>query len=166
MQTSKENQTEREVIDIKSLMIDTLRKMGCDPKEIEGGAVAVAYQGENFCMKFGGMFVNIWDLGWCDINVNDLNLPRLRQAINLANFEFGPTIVLADPDENGIMDIHSRYGILFHPSLPNLTEYMAITFNWFFRAKNNLHINYNRLLVEDEKQQTNQNPNDTNPCNN
>ena len=166
MQTQNENQTEREVVNTKGLMIETLRQMGCDPKEIEDGAVGAVFQGEKFYMRFGGWFVNIWDLGWSSINVNDLNLPKLRKAINLANFEFGPTIVLTDPDENGVMDIHTRYGILLHPSLPDLTEYLANTFNMFFKAKNNLHLNYNRLIVEQENQHSDLNRQDMNPCTN
>ena len=166
MQTPKENQKDREVINTKDLMVETLRQMGCDPKEIEDGAVGVVFQGEKFYMRFGGFFVNIWDLGWSSINLNDLNLPKLRQAINLANFEFGPTIVLTDPDENGVMDIHTRYGIMLHPSLPDLTDYIGHAFNLFFKAKNNLHLNYNRLRVEEENRKISQTPNDTNPCSN
>lgn len=148
MKEEKEKLSEEIAANTRNLMIETLKLMGCDPKEIDDGAVYVVYQGEKFFMKFGGLFVNIWDLGWSNINVNDLNLPKVRQAINLTNFEFGPTVVLTEPDENGNMQIHTRYGIVFHSSLPDLTEYLSNTLGLFFRAKKDMHQNYNRLIAE------------------
>lgn len=53
MQTPKENKTEGTVINTKDLMFETLLQMGCNPQEIEDGAVGVVFQGEKFYMRFG-----------------------------------------------------------------------------------------------------------------
>lgn len=166
MQTPKENQTEGTVINIKALLIETVRQLGCEPEEVDENSVITTFQGEKFYINVGGMFINIWDLGWSSINVNDLNLPKLRRAINRANIEFGPTIVLGEPAADGTMDISSRYGIVLHPSLPDLHYYLKYALELFFQTKNNLHKSYNMLLIEEEKQNSAQNPQDINPCNN
>lgn len=166
MEKKEENRRAQTLMETKELLLETLRQMGCQPEDTDENGVSVVYQGEEFKMRIGGLMINIWDPGWSSINVNDLNVPRVRAAINMANFEFGPTVVLSEPDEKGEMFLHSRYAIIFHPALPELQSLLKHTFNMFFRAKETVHLMYNRLIVDEESQQRPQIHPDSNPCDN
>lgn len=166
MQTSEENRTENEFVNTKDLMLYNLRQMGFEPHELEDGGTRLIYQGEDFYMRFSGSFVEMWDLAWSRINVNDPNLPKLRDAINLANIQFGPTTILQVPDENGFVEICTRYDFLVHPALNNLPEYLRFVFNLFFRVKDDIRLNYNNLLLEEERHRASNKPQDNAPCSN
>ena len=72
----------------RQLMIDTLRAIGCQPTSNPDETIDVAYQGENFRMDFGGAYAHIWDPGWTAVRADDPNLPKIREAINAANYKF------------------------------------------------------------------------------
>ena len=96
-------------------MFNTLSEIGCQPEKANDGSINVQYQGETFHMDFGGMYARVWDPMWAGIKANDPDLPQIREAVNAANFNFGPTIVLTSPDENGIIGFHTRRDIMLHP---------------------------------------------------
>lgn len=166
MKKTNENQNEQQEVDFKPLMFETLKEMGCQPVMDENEDIIAAYQGEKFQIQMKAMFFNIWDLAWAQINVNDPTLPRVKEAINLTNFEFGPSVVLSQPNSEGIMYFHSRYGAVFHPNLPALNDYMAYVFNLFFSAKEAVQRNYQRLIAEEASKGLLKNPYDSAPCEN
>lgn len=160
------NQMNQEVINTKTLMLKALHELGCQPEEFEDDTVGVVFQGENFRIDFWEMYAVIWDLGWSHVNINDLNLPKVREAINRANFQIGPTIVMGDAEDDGNRIIHSRYNIPLHPGIPNLTDYIAQSFNMFFNAKQRVFREFNQLKIEEESKQNFPNPKDIDPCKN
>lgn len=166
MKKKKEDQAESPEVRTRNLLVDALRQIGCQPEMNDDETVDVTYQGEHFHINIGGVFLNIWDLGWSSINVSDLNLPKVRLAVNLANFEFGPTVVLSDPNEDGTMYLHSRYGIVLQPELPHLEDYLRYSLDLFFKAKDNVHQQFNLLLVDDAKGKSQGDPSDVRPCSN
>lgn len=135
-------------LDTAGLMVSVLESLGCQPKMDENGVLEVAYQGELFRMEFGGYNVRVWDPGWAQISLNDPNWPDLREAINITNLSFGPTVVYTLPPEEGMANIHSRRDIILHPSVPDNKDYMQAVLNSFFEIKETLREKFHSRMEE------------------
>ena len=152
IKTKKETEImEHPKYNTQQLMVSTLTQIGCQPTVNEDDTVAVTYQGEHFHIDFGGLYAQIWDLGWAGVSVNDPELPKIREAVNHTNFDFGPTVVMTNPDDKGTMYFHSRLGILLHPDIPEIDNYLRSNLNMFFRTKEAVRQNFQQLTVEQQK---------------
>lgn len=156
--SSQEVNTEKETgimenpkYNTQQLMMSTLTQIGCQPTINEDDTVAVTYQGELFHIDFGGLYAQIWDLGWAGVSVNDPELPKIREAVNHTNFDFGPTVVMTNPDDKGTMYFHSSLGILMHPDIPEIDGYLRSNLDMFFRTKESVRQNFQQITVEQQK---------------
>lgn len=137
--------------DTARLMFNALSEIGCQPETDNDGSINVQYQGETFHMDFGGMYARVWDPMWAGIKANDPDLPQIREAVNAANFNFGPTIVLTSPDENGIIGFHTRRDIMLHPLCPDNAPYVKAVLDSFFEAKEQLKGNFQEIKASQDK---------------
>lgn len=137
--------------DTARLMFNALSEIGCQPEKDNDGSINVQYQGENFHIDFGGMYARVWDPMWAGIKANDPNLPQIREAVNAANFNFGPTIVLTSPDENGIIGFHTRRDIMLHPLCPDNAAYVKAVLDSFFEAKEQVKGNFQEIKASQDK---------------
>ena len=137
--------------DTARLMFNALCEIGCQPEKDNDGSINVQYQGETFHMDFGGMYARVWDPMWAGIKANDPNLPQIREAVNAANFNFGPTIVLTSPDENGIIGFHTRRDIMLHPLYPDNAPYVKAVLDSFFEAKEQVKGNFQEIKASQDK---------------
>lgn len=137
--------------DTARLMFNVLSEIGCQPEKDNDGSINVQYQGENFHIDFGGMYARVWDPMWAGIKANDPNLPQIREAVNAANFNFGPTIVLTSPDENGIIGFHTRRDIMLHPLCPDNAPYVKAVLDSFFEAKEQIKGNFQEIKASQDK---------------
>ena len=140
-----------EQTDTARLMFNALCEIGCQPEKDNDGSINVQYQGENFHIDFGGMYAIVWDPMWAGIKANDPNLPQIREAVNAANFNFGPTIVLSSPDEDGIIGFHTRRDIMLHPSCPDNAQYVKAVLDSFFKAKEQVKGNFQEIKASQDK---------------
>lgn len=131
--------------DTKGLMFDILGQLGCQPAANDDGTISVQYQGENFFMEFGGMYARVWDPMWAGVKTDDPDMPNIRQAVNAANFEFGPTVVMTNPDDEGFIGIHSRRDIMLHPACPDNAQYVKAVLDTFFDAKERVRRNLHEI---------------------
>lgn len=139
---SMKNDTQNEEVqkpDTIGLMFKTLSNIGCQPAKNEDGTLTVSYQGENFHMEFGGIYVRVWDPGWAFIKADDPDIPIAREAVNATNFNFGPTVVLTRPNDEGIIRFHTRRDIMFHPACPDNEPFVKAVLESFFDAKEDVH---------------------------
>ena len=137
--------------DTARLMFNVLSEIGCQPEKDNDGSINVQYQGETFHMDFGGMYARVWDPMWAGIKANDPDLPQIREAVNAANFNFGPTIVLSSPDEDGIIGFHTRRDIMLHPSCPDNAQYVKAVLDSFFEAKEQVKGNFQEIKASQDK---------------
>ena len=137
--------------DTARLMFNVLSEIGCQPEKDNDGSINVQYQGENFHIDFGGMYARVWDPMWAGIKANDPNLPQIREAVNAANFNFGPTIVLSSPDEDGIIGFHTRRDIMLHPLCPDNAPYVKAVLDSFFEAKEQVKGNFQEIKASQDK---------------
>ena len=140
------------------LMMRTLHNLGCQPSANEDGTLSVQYQGENFHMEFGGMYARVWDPMWAGIKADDPDLPNIREAVNAANFNFGPTVVMTKPDEEGVIGFHSRRVIMLHPACPDNVPFVKAVLDSFFDAKEQVRSNFQQINAKQMEQQKNRRP--------
>ena len=140
------------------LMMRTLHNLGCQPSANEDGTLSVQYQGENFHMEFGGMYARVWDPMWAGIKADDPDLPNIREAVNAANFNFGPTVVMTKPDEEGVIGFHSRRDIMLHPACPDNVPFVKAVLDSFFDAKEQVRSNFQQINTKQMEQQKNRRP--------
>lgn len=140
------------------LMFRSLCELGCQPTKNDDGSIIVQYQGENFIMEFGERYVRIWDPQWSAIKADNPELPQVREAVNSANFNFGPTVVMTPPDENGVIEFHSRYDIMLHPACPDNPSYVRATLDYFFMAKEHVVSIFDQLKQDQSEAHKNRRP--------
>lgn len=144
--------------DTQRLMFNTLSQLGCQPTANDDGTISVQYQGENFHMEFGGMYARVWDPMWAGIKADDPELPKVREAINAANYNFGPTVVLTAPDKEGVIGFHSRRDIMLHPACPDNVPFVKAVLDSFFDAKEQVRSNFQQINAKQMEQQKNRRP--------
>lgn len=129
-------------------MFKTLNNLGCQPTKNDDGTLTVSYQGENFHMEFGGMYARVWDPMWAGIKADDPDMPKIREAVNATNFNFGPTVVLTAPDDEGVVGFHSRRDIMLHPACPDNEPFVKAVLDSFFDAKEQVRSNFQQINAE------------------
>lgn len=139
--------------DAKKIAYKCLTLLGCQPEMLEDGAMRIKYQGETFVFEFSGWYVRIWDPLWADINKDDPDAIRIKEAINNTNFEFGPTIVMSAPNKNGGIGLHSRQDIMLHPACPDNVQYLRIVLDAFFHTKESVRRNFQQLKSQQQQEQ-------------
>ena len=134
--------------DTLGLMFRTLSNFGCQPTKNEDGTLSVSYQGENFHMEFGGRYVKIWDPMWAGIKVDDPNMSKIRDAVNAANFNFGPTVVMSALEDDDIIGFHSHRDIMLHPACPDNEPFVKAVLDSFFKAKELVRSNFQKINTQ------------------
>lgn len=157
MKSQQEDQ-EKKKPDTLGLMLNTLNQLGCQPTANDDGSISVQYQGENFHMEFGGMYARVWDPMWAGIKVDDPDLPNIREAVNAANFNFGPTVVLTKPNDEGIIGLHSRRDIMLHPACPDNVPFVKAVLDSFFDTKEEVRNNFQQINIKQMDTQKNRRP--------
>lgn len=159
-QNNEEMKQEQEVVkpDTLALMLNTLNQLGCQPQANEDGTLSVQYQGENFHMEFGGMYARVWDPMWAGIKADDPDMPKIREAVNAANFNFGPTVVLTAPNDEGIIGFHSRRDIMLHPACPDNVPFVKAVLDSFFDAKEEVRNKFQQINAKQMEAQKNRRP--------
>lgn len=155
---NEETTETRKEPDTLGLMFNSLQQFGCQPTVNDDGSLSVQYQGENFHIDFGGMYARVWDPMWAGIKADDPDLPKIREAVNATNFNFGPTIVLTAPDEEGLIGFHSRYDIMLHPACPDNAHYIKAVLDTFFDAKEHVRSNFQQINTQQIEKQKNRRP--------
>lgn len=154
--TSSSNQGNRP--DTLGLMFNTLNALGCQPTKNDDGSLSVCYQGENFHMEFGGMYARVWDPMWAGVKADDPEMPKIREAVNAANFNFGPTVVLSTPNDQGVISFHSRRDILLHPACPDNIPFVKAVLDSFFDTKEEVRNRYQQINAQQTEMQKNRRP--------
>ena len=144
--------------DTHGLMINALSQLGCQPTANDDGTISVQYQGENFHMEFGGMYARVWDPMCAGIKADEPDLPNIREAVNAANFNFGPTVVMTKPDEEGVIGFHSRRDIMLHPACPDNVPFVKAVLDSFFDAKEQVRSNFQQINAQQMEMQRNRRP--------
>lgn len=153
-----QGQNEVQKPDTIGLMFRTLSNLGCQPTANEDGTLSVQYQGENFHMEFGGMYARVWDPMWAGVKADDPDMPKIREAVNAANFNFGPTVVLTAPNDEGVIGFHSRRDIMLHPACPDNVPFVKAVLDSFFDAKEQVRNSFQQINAKQMEATKNRRP--------
>lgn len=149
---NEETTETRKEPDTLGLMLMALSNLGCQPTKNDDGTLSVSYQGENFHMEFGGMYARVWDPMWAGVKADDPDLPKIREAINAANFSFGPTVVLTAPNEEGVIGFHSRRDIMLHPACPDNEPFVKAVLDSFFDTKEQVRSSFQQINSQQQQE--------------
>lgn len=144
-----------------NIVFGALQALGCQPELKDDNTLVVSYQGETFQFDFGespSRYTRIWDPCWAGIKTDDPQINLIKEAINVTNYNFGPTIVMTEPDENNVITFHSRYDIMVHPACPDNDQYLKSVLDSFFYAKEAVRNNFQNLNVKQAEQHKNRRP--------
>lgn len=144
-----------------NIVFDALQSLGCQPEFGEHNILTVSYQGETFEFNFSenrSRFVRVWDPCWAAINANDPQFNLIKDAVNAANFNFGPTVLMTEPDENNMVVFHSRFDIIIHPECHDNDKYLKSILDSFFYAKEATRSNYHHLNTAQTELHKNRRP--------
>ena len=135
MKNAGQRVTSKNDKEAKEIAISCLTELGCQPEVYKDGSVGVSYQGENFHLEFGGRYARIWDPMWAGVKGEDPDMPKIKEAVNATNFNFGPTVVMTAPDEDGDIGLHSHRDIMLHPACPDNVIFLKAVLDSFFDTK-------------------------------
>lgn len=144
-----------------NIVFGALQSLGCQPELKDEHTILVSYQGETFQFDFGespSRYARIWDPGWAGIKTDDPQINLVKEAVNVTNYNFGPTIVMTEPDEDNVIAFHSRYDIMVHPACPDNDQYLKSVLDSFFYAKEAVRNNFQNLNVKQAEQHKNRRP--------
>lgn len=158
MKDAGQKVTSKNKKDAKEIALSCLTELGCQPEEYKDGSVGVSYQGENFHLEFGGRYARIWDPMWAGIKDGDPDMPKIKEAVNATNFNFGPTVVMTAPDEDGDIGLHSRRDIMLHPACPDNLIFIKAVLDSFFDTKEQVRSNFQKIDVKQVETKKNRRP--------
>ena len=152
MKNAGQRVTSKNDKEAKEIAISCLTELGCQPEVYKDGSVGVSYQGENFYLEFGGRYARIWDPMWAGVKREDPDMPMIKEAVNATNFNFGPTVVMTDPDEEGDINLHSRRDIMLHPSCPDNVIFLKAVLDSFFDTKEHVRRNFQQINSQQQQE--------------
>lgn len=136
----------------RNLLIKTLMNIGCQSEENkETGRIRFIYQGECFSIdaENESPFITIWDTYWARISLANLEINKLKDAINETNISMGPTIFYSIEKEESEVCLHCKYVMPFIIEIPDINNYLQANLNNFFIAHECLKVEFKNL---DEKE--------------
>ena len=166
MKNAGQKVTSKNDKEAKEIAIRCLTELGCQPEVNKDGSVGVSYLGENFHLEFGGRYVRIWYPMWTGIKGKDPDMPQIKEAMNATNFNFGATVVMTAPDEDGDIGLHIRRDIMLHPACPDNVLILKAVLYSFFDTKKQLRLNFLQKNLSNNKERSSgaqwDSPNQTN----
>lgn len=136
----------------RNLLIKTLMNIGCQSEENkETGRIRFIYQGEYFSIdaENESPFITIWDTYWARISLANLEINKLKDAINETNISMRPTIFYSIEKEESEVCLHCKYVMPFIIEIPDINNYLQANLNNFFIAHECLKVEFKNL---DEKE--------------
>ena len=136
----------------RNLLIKTLMNIGCQSEENkETGRIRFIYQGECFSIdaENESPFITIWDTYWARISLANLEINKLKDAINETNISMRPTIFYSIEKEESEVCLNCKYVMPFIIEIPDINNYLQANLNNFFIAHECLKVEFKNL---DEKE--------------
>lgn len=144
------------------VVCEALQAIGCQPEIGEHNILSVSYQGElfefNFSANLHSRYIRVWNPCWASILKTDPNFELVQEAVNITNFNYGPTIVMTAPNDDNVVSFHSRYDIMIHPTCPDNVIYIKSVLDSFFPAKEAVRGNFHDLTITQAEQRKNRRP--------
>lgn len=128
----------------RDLFLETLTEIGCQYEIDEGeeGYISFGYQGENFVVRASNSnpYIQIYDSFWGHVGLQDFDeVAKLKKAINESNIRNSVTTVYTIDETGKNVYAHCKSVILFTSEISDLTDYLRIELNEYFRVHNTIN---------------------------
>ena len=139
----------------RSLVLNVLNRIGCEPKEEDEVNIRFTYQGENFLIEARDdvAFINILDLWWyqlstyCDVE----EFARLQKVINTANRDGTYTVLYTISKEAELIGVHTKKNMIFVLHIPYIEQYLTNMLEGFFRVQRYVLTEMEKIKVTEEQ---------------
>ena len=148
---------EMEKPDTRKLVVETLKKMGCEYIEEENGtSIRFSYQGENFVVETTNewLYIDVLDPWWyampMDGDIEDF--ARMQKAINRVNAWGHCNVFYTFNEKENMIGLHCRKTIVFVPEIRVIHRYLAATLDGFFKVQRDVLTEMERSKVREEQE--------------
>lgn len=137
----------------RNLVINTLKKIGCQPEVDDKDRICFKYQGEDFFIDADNnyQFVTLWDTWWLCIDCDNANVEHLKEAINSNNINTIVSTFYTMDEDSKQMGVHCKAIFALTPSTVNREDYLKTILNDCFKAHNLLKEQLIRLNLKQER---------------
>ena len=140
-----------ETISTRQLALNTIERIGSEPKYTEEGYIQFEYQGVIFLMETANDcdFVNlIWP--WCySFNKFDIDeFARVRQVANDIN-AYGVVSVFYGVTDSDDVAVHVKKNFLFIQQIPGIENYLRLMLDSFFRTVRKLDLEIEKIKMQE-----------------
>ena len=145
------------VMKTRQNVIQTLKDMNCSPEE-DDGLIHFTFQGLHFLIEAEDEYKNIkiicpW---WSGIDMNDKDVPLLKEAINECNLICIVPIVYTINKDNNQMGIHCKYNLNFQEVNGDYENLLGAYLSSFFNSQREFENILNRMRNEKHKDEDRQ----------
>ena len=140
-----------ETISTRQLALNTIEKIGCEPRYTEESRIQFEYQGVLFLMEAANdcMFVNlIWP--WChSFSKFDIDeFARVRQVVNDINARGTASVFYGITDSDDVA-VHIKKHFLLVSQIPDLVGYLKLMLDSFFRTARTLDLEIEKCRLQE-----------------
>ena len=136
-------------LETKERIIQTLKEMNCNPEESEKNGYDVInfnFQDQDFIIYVDGSpIVRIYCNWWTTLDLNDKDVPILKEAINENNLSLIITTVYTVDKENNLIGVHCKHALNFQEVNGDYEDMLRAFLSLFFSTQRELRERFNRL---------------------
>ena len=136
-------------LETKERIIQTLKEMNCNPEESEKNGYDVInfnFQDQDFIIYVDGSpIVRIYCNWWTTLDLNDKDVPILKEAINENNLSLIITTVYTVDKENNLIGVHYKHALNFQEVNGDYEDMLRAYLSFFFSTQRELRERFNRL---------------------
>ena len=136
-------------LETKERIIQTLKEMNCNPEESEKNGYDVInfnFQDPDFIIYVDSSpIVRIYCNWWTTLDLNDKDVPILKEAINENNLSLIITTVYTVDKENNLIGVHCKHALNFQEVNGDYEDMLRAYLSFFFSTQRELRERFNRL---------------------
>ncbi len=136
-------------LETKERIIQTLKEMNCNPEESEKNGYDVIifnFQDQDFIIYVDGSpIVRIYCNWWTTLDLNDKDVPILKEAINENNLSHIITTVYTVDKENNQIGVHCKHALNFQEVNGDYEDMLRAYLSFFFSTQRELKERFYRL---------------------
>lgn len=136
-------------LETKERIIQTLKEMNCNPEESKKNGYDVInfnFQDQDFIIYVDSSpIVRIYCNWWTTLDLNDKDVPILKEAINENNLSLIITTVYTVDKENNLIGVHCKHALNFQEVNGDYEDMLRAYLSFFFSTQRELRERFNRL---------------------
>lgn len=136
-------------LETKERIIQTLKEMNCNPEESEKNGYDVIifnFQDQDFIIYVDSSpIVRIYCKWWTTLDLNDKDVPILKEAINENNLSLIITTVYTVDKENNLIGVHCKHALNFQKVNGDYEDMLRAYLSFFVSTQRELRERFNRL---------------------